>query len=206
MATSDVAVTPGSGKNIATHSFSEDAKTKEVERVVASTSAGAELLIFPPSKPVTISASLTRMTDTNVYAANDAWSNSTSAPTAGGYTFTSAARVSGGSGMIVDAAISSSNPAATTLQGEIWLFDTAPTAVNDNAAFVISDAEVKTVVAVIPFTLAAGTNNAYVGVYGPWMFTTVGSANLRALVKVKNAYTPASGEELYVRLKILQLD
>lgn len=42
MATSRIAATEGSGKNIATHSFSEDAVTKELQRVVVSTSAGVE--------------------------------------------------------------------------------------------------------------------------------------------------------------------
>lgn len=41
MATSDVKVTPGVGKNMATYSFTEDAETKEVGRVVLNTSAGS---------------------------------------------------------------------------------------------------------------------------------------------------------------------
>ena len=44
MATSKISATEGSGKNIATHSISEDALTKELQRVVPSTSAGAEIL------------------------------------------------------------------------------------------------------------------------------------------------------------------
>lgn len=43
MTTSTVAVTPGSGKNVATYSFSEDAVTKEAQRVVFNTSAGVEV-------------------------------------------------------------------------------------------------------------------------------------------------------------------
>jgi hypothetical protein len=43
MATSKIAVTEGTGKNIASYSISEDAVTKELQRVVASTSAGAEI-------------------------------------------------------------------------------------------------------------------------------------------------------------------
>ena len=42
MATSSIPVTPGSGKNVATYSVSEDAVTKEVQRVVASNSSGVE--------------------------------------------------------------------------------------------------------------------------------------------------------------------
>lgn len=45
MATSDVAVTPGSGKNLATHSFTEDAKTKEISRVNLNNSSGVEVTI-----------------------------------------------------------------------------------------------------------------------------------------------------------------
>jgi hypothetical protein len=42
MATSNIAVTEGSGKNIATHSISEDAITKQIQRVGLVNSAGAE--------------------------------------------------------------------------------------------------------------------------------------------------------------------
>ena len=41
MATSSIAVTTGSGKNIATNSFSEDAVTKEIQRVTLGDSSGA---------------------------------------------------------------------------------------------------------------------------------------------------------------------
>lgn len=43
MATSKIQVTEGSGKNVATNSFTEDAVTKEVGRQVLNDSAGAEL-------------------------------------------------------------------------------------------------------------------------------------------------------------------
>jgi len=43
MATSSVAVTPGTGKNLATHSFSEDAITKEISRANLSSAAGVDL-------------------------------------------------------------------------------------------------------------------------------------------------------------------
>lgn len=43
MATSKIGATEGSGKNIATHSISEDAVTKELQRVVPSDSSGNDL-------------------------------------------------------------------------------------------------------------------------------------------------------------------
>lgn len=157
----------------------------------------------------TIKSSVTRPADTNVYAVNDAMSDSTSAPTSGGFTVTSAARFSGGSGIITDVIVSSSADPATTLQGEIWVLDQAGTNVNDNAAFAMADADVLNVIAVIPFTLAstqAGSGtNSFAHVQGLNIgFTCVGTANLRYLLKVKNAYTPISAEVIQIAWKILQ--
>jgi hypothetical protein len=153
---------------------------------------------------VTVDLSITRPADTTAYAANDALANSTSAPTTGGFTFTSAGRISGGAGIILDAEVTSSK-AASTLQGEVWLFDQAVTAINDNAAFSPSAANALFRVGVIPFSLNGETNFGRAEITGLGIgFTCVGSANLRALVKVTAAYTPASGEVLTVRLKIAQ--
>ena len=56
---SDVKVTPGTGKNIATYSFTgEDSETKELQRIVINTSAGAEVDFSTPS-PVTQSGAWT---------------------------------------------------------------------------------------------------------------------------------------------------
>lgn len=43
MTTSDVKVTPGSGRNVATYSITEDAETKELQRIVSNDSAGNEI-------------------------------------------------------------------------------------------------------------------------------------------------------------------
>ena len=158
----------------------------------------------------TCTTSITRPSDTTAYTANDALSNSASSPTAGGFTFTSAARASGGSGIITDLIVVSSNDPATLLQGECWIYDSATTAVNDNAAFASSDSDTLLLVAVIPFTMtstvAGSGTTSYAHVQGLSIgFTCSGSANLRFLVKVKNAYTPASAEVLSFRLKVLQV-
>jgi hypothetical protein len=164
----------------------------------------------PVTWPVTVTSTMARATGTTQYTANDVWSDSASAPTAGGYTITGAGRASGGAGRITDVAIISSNDPATPLQGELWIFDSAPTAVNDNLAFALSDADALKLVTVIPFTLlssqaGSGTNSVAI-IPGPiGNFTCIGSANLRCLVKVKNAYTPADSETLSVRFKIEQL-
>jgi hypothetical protein len=152
----------------------------------------------------TVSLSITRPADSNAYAANDAFSNSTSAPLTGGYQFLNMARSPGGSGTITDAIFSMST--ANSLQGELWLFDQPVTNINDNAAFAISDAEALTLVAVIPFNCTDTTSNnaiSYVTNIGIG-FTCVGaSSTLYGLVKVMNAPTPASADVLGIRLKVV---
>lgn len=142
----------------------------------------------------------------SIYAINDALSDSTSTPTTGGFTFTNAARKSGGSGIITDAIITTSADVVTLLQGEIWIFNAAVTAINDNAVFAVSDAEIKTCIGKIPFTLEdAGNNGFYHAQNLSIGFTCSGTANLRFLIKAKNAYTPATDTLTFV-LKILQID
>ncbi len=150
----------------------------------------------------TISATVTRPADATPYAANDALADSASAPTTGGFTLSNMARISGGSGKITDAVFSMS--AGTALRGEIWLFDQAVTAINDNGAFTVSDADILNLVGIIPFDCTDVTAaNAVSYVTGLNIgFACVGTANLRFLVKVMDAVTPASAEVLGVRLHV----
>jgi hypothetical protein len=168
--------------------------------------SGGKVWTAPLGFFASCSTDITRPNDTTPYSNGDNWSDSTSAPTSGGFTFTGAGRKSGGSGIILDLWVSSSNNAGA-MQGEVWIFDTSVTNINDNSAFAISDAEIKTVVAKVPFTTVADTNNAGVHVQNLQIgYTCVGSANLRFLVKLKAAYTPAAQEVLSVRIKCLQID
>lgn len=148
---------------------------------------------------------VTRPADTTAYTANDAWADSTSAPTSGGFTLTGAGRTSGGSGVITDIMFTSSAVPGTLLQGELHIFKSAPTAINDNAAWNLSDADAKLRIAIVPFTLLADANNSYYHAQNLNIgYTCSGSANLRFLIKVKNAYTPASAEVLTVCAKCIQ--
>ncbi len=152
----------------------------------------------------TVGFTITRPADSNAYAANDAFSNSTSAPLTGGYPLISVARAPGGSGTITDAIFSTS--ASMALQGELWIFDQPVTNVNDNAAFAISDAEALTLVGVIPFNCVDTTSNnaiSYVTNIGVGYNCVGTSTNLYCLVKVINAPTPGSAEILGVRLKVM---
>lgn len=150
----------------------------------------------------TVSTTITRPADTNAYTANDCWADSTSSPTVGGFTLANAGRSSGASGTITDAVFSTS--AGTALQGELWIFDQAVTAVNDNAAFSVSAADILNLVGVIPFNCtdtANGRAASYVTGIGIG-YTAVGSTNLRCIVKVMNAPTPGNAEVLSIRLHV----
>jgi hypothetical protein len=154
-----------------------------------------------------IQTDVTRPADTTAYAVNDCISDSTSAPTSGGFTFAAAARVSGGAGIIRGYQVCTSNDPATTLIGEIFVFTTSATNVNDNAAFVISDTEVKTLVAKLPFNLEDIGNNGFYAASGLGIrYTCSGSDDLRFMIRAKNAYTPASAEVLTFTLEVDYLD
>lgn len=171
--------------------------------------SGGKLWVAPVGFFVTVSASITKSTTTTTYTVGDNWSDSTTAPTAGGYTFTGAARKSGGSGIITDVFVSCSVGPALMLQGELWIYDSAiATNDNDNAAMTNVDADVLLAVGVVPFTLAAsavGSVNGYAHIQNLNIgFTCVGSADLRFKVKVQNAYVNTASEVLNFRLKIIQ--
>lgn len=164
-----------------------------------------EQVIVPNYAPVMCTTDVVLPTST-VYSAFDALSNSTTAPTSGGFTWTGAAGKSGGGGIITDVIITSSNVPATKLAGELWVFDRAVTNINDNAVFGVSDLEIKTLVGIVPFTLFAAGNNSVAQVTGLGMeFVCNGSANLRFLIRCRNAYTPAT-DTLTCIAKILQLN
>jgi hypothetical protein len=155
----------------------------------------------PLMLPFRVTTSVVRPADTAVYAAGDAITNSTSAPTAGGMTFSNIARVSGGMALITGMKIFSDNDPATRLSGELFLFNTAATAVNDNAAFVVSDSEILTCEGVIPFSMFDAGNNNMAHISNLAMVVScVGSANLRGALRARNAYTPANGETITITL------
>ena len=82
-----------------------------------------------------ITSSITRIADHAAYNVADVVANSTTVPTAGGFTFTGACRASGGTGVITDIIITDSDDATVKLQPTVFIYNTAVTAVNDQDAF-----------------------------------------------------------------------
>lgn len=160
----------------------------------------------------TIASNFTRPADTTTYTAADVVADSTSAPTI--INFPRAAREKGGSAIIQQAICVSSANVSTKPDLELWLFDESPAAVNDNAAFAPSDAELRTLVGIIAFTSSsfkAGTATSGAGGNAVCDIQNIGMPincsrddnALYGVLVVRNAYVPVSGERFDIRLKVL---
>lgn len=152
---------------------------------------------------VTVSATLTRPADTTAYTAKDAIANSTSAPTA--LTFSKLARLPGGSGYIVKARLIT-NQSTNTARFRLHLFNTSPTAINDNAAYTLLWANRAARLGTIDFVAcqtegsgsdAANSQNDTVRL--PFVCAAA-DRNIYGLLEAIDAFTPASGQIFYIAL------
>lgn len=156
-----------------------------------------------------VSVSKTRPADTTTYASGDV----VDAGTGTGLTFSEIVRTPGATGVlmalqIVDSANQTLKPVL-----ELWLFNTALTFDNDNAAFTPTDAELATLVAILPLT-GSYVGDATSGAGGNVVYTSTNlaipfqcAANERALYGVlvtRNAYVPVASEVFTVTLRVLQ--
>lgn len=168
-----------------------------------------------PHFSTAVSASITRPNDTTAYTTGDAWTDSTSSPTASITQLTGMANSSDGSGTIMNACLIDSANQTTKGNFEVFLFTSDITLDNDNAAFTPTDGEMETCIGVISFvgTLArsgnstsGATGNA---IYTPFGFTPIpyhcdGGTTLYYAIKVANNYTPVAQEKLTLVLNIQQ--
>lgn len=159
---------------------------------------------FVRSPNHTVSAAFTRPADTTPYAAGDVVADSTSAATI--IQFPRIAQNDVGCGMIQQVRLVTSANVATKPDLQLFLFDTAPGVVNDNAAFAPTDAEMLRCVAVIAFpTGSFVVGNAGAGAAGnaicdaqnlmiPFNMLAANTNALYGVLVVRNAYVPVSGE------------
>jgi len=166
----------------------------------------------------TVGVTLQRPNDTNVYTAGDVMSDSTSVPTI--LTFPNAFGPNpSGFCILNQLVVIDSASQATKPDLELWLFDTAPAAQNDNAAFAPTDLELVTASGagfiariLIPST-SWSVGTATVGAGGNCIndlqnlgipiTNRVSTAGLFGHVVVRNAYTPVAQEQFTFRLKLL---
>lgn len=144
----------------------------------------------------TLSATYTRPANTTQYTANDALSDSTTAPTA--LTFGPASDVRA-NGWLVGARCIDSVTGATLPQLRLFLFNASPTAINDNAAFTLSDALALTCIGYLDFITFVTIDDTGGGSLNSISIASVNqpiavNQTLYGLVKVLNAYTPISAE------------
>lgn len=203
----NVAITAGSGTTIAADDVG-GALHQRVKLVlgddgaaVDAKSASSQLLVS--SVVAVVSANFTRPADTTAYAVGDLVANSTTAGSVTPLSF-SAARYSGGSGIIRRARLLKTATSVTNASFKLHLYGSSPTVANgDNGAWssivadylgavdlVFSNTFTDDAMAVtgqieIPFIPAAGST-----IYG--------------LIEARLAYTPASSEVFTVYLDVLQ--
>lgn len=162
-----------------------------------------------------VSQSVTRPADTNVYASGDVIATATS----GGdstLVFSDVVRdynTSGQQGAIItDVSIIDSANQTTKLTPELWLFSSSPGDDNDNAVFTPTDAELDNLIAIIPFsntyvgdaTSGAGGNSVYTSDTVNKIVYLTSSNSLYGVIVARNAYTPVSGEQFTVKLRVIQ--
>lgn len=162
----------------------------------------------------TAKSSITRPGNATPYTQGAALSNSITNPALG--LFSNVVRnPTGGSGIIQDLLVTTSNPVTPStgvpLAGQLLLFDIATIApVNDGAPLVISSSQILDLIAYIEFDFAQGlylSASNTLQVRGLNLgFTTLLTNNLAYLVRVDNAYVPVPGEVLQFVLKVLQVD
>lgn len=152
-----------------------------------------------------VGVEVTRPADTTAYAAGDAVADSTSAPTA--LAFLAAARESGGGGYVTRARIvtdQKTNVAAYRL----WLFSASPTVVNDNAVFPLLYTEKATRLGYIdigPLATEDTTSTCAQAINADIRLAyTCAATTLFGLLETKTAFTPASGQKVYVELLLDQ--
>lgn len=150
--------------------------------------------------PFNITATLTRPADTTAYAAGDAVTDSTSAPT--DLEFIGSGGSGGGTLSITNATLSKSGPNLDVFH--LYLFTAAVTATNDNAAFALTDANNDTCIGVINFgTGTAAANNSFynTGVIDVRVPLDSGSQTIYGLLRATAGFTPLSAETFKITLK-----
>jgi hypothetical protein len=151
------------------------------------------------SKTHTSTVSITRPADTTTYAAGEVVCNAATLEFPGAN--------SKGSTCLNYAVITSSQNSATKLDGELWLFSATVAAVADNAAFAPTDAEMLTLVTVVPFATAdwkvglsgsAGAGNATCQITG--LAVPISCRSLFGQLVTRNAYPPIASEVFQITL------
>ena len=171
---------------------------------------------FPVSPGVTVivaaSSTIARPGDTTAYASGDLVANSVTAGSVAALQFTTAARISGGTGRVMGARIQKSTASATNAAFRLHLFDTIPTftSAGDNSAIsTVVQASAKGYIGYIDITAMTGFADAAWGTgaadnaRGQLPFKAVAQI-LYGIVEARGAYTPGNAEVFTISLIVSQ--
>jgi hypothetical protein len=158
------------------------------------------------------SSTITRPADTTAYAVGDLVTNSVTAGSVNNLQFTTLARISGGSGMIVGAKIQKSTNSITNAAFRLHLFNTAPTytSAGDNSA--ISTVVVASgkgylgyvdIQSMMAFSDVAWGTGSVDNARGGICFVATAQI-IYGLVEARGTYTPGSAEVFTITLDALQ--
>jgi hypothetical protein len=158
------------------------------------------------------SSTITRPADTTAYASGDLVANSVTAGSVTNLQFTTLARVSGGSGVIVGAQIQKSTNSTTNAAFRLHLFNTAPTytSAGDNSAMTtVVVASAKGYLGYIDISAMVGFSDVAWGSGAPdnsrGGIPYVATAQIiYGLLEARGAYTPGNAEVFTITLDALQ--
>lgn len=154
-----------------------------------------------------VTVAKTRPADTTAYASGDVIAESTSAGTI--WTFPGVGREPGRGAFIDGVALITSVSQTLKLDAELFLFDAAPAAQNDNVAFAPNDTEMEACIGVIELYGAyfkQGSGNGVTAREGlaHRVVCSATATSIFGVLVARNAYVPASAEKLTLRLKLTQ--
>ena len=162
---------------------------------------------FMAGKPLRSAATMTRPSNTDNYAQNDAVGTSTSAPAATEFTLMS--RSSGGGGILMDLVVETDAVQFAGCTLRLWLFNAAPEGIqNDNAAYVNSWANRTKRIGYVDVTFdpLLGASDTIIGKASPAMEYNCAATSIFVLFQTLSAVTsPKSGGVLYVKFNAIQL-
>ena len=201
-----VPITAGSGTTIGTDEVTIGGTLQHVQRVklVDGTDGGTDLVpgtaargLSVDARPLVVALSATpTITSGTAYASGDAVGST--------MTFTSAARASGGSILVASATLADASKQNAAI--DLVLFDSAPTAATNDAAWAPSAADLAKVVGVVPFTAYTTGSSTSITVVNNVGLEAVmsGSANLYGQLVVRATPTYGATNAIVVRLQIEQ--
>lgn len=153
-------------------------------------------------------ASFARPANTTAYASGELVANSTTVGSVAAMAV-AAARMNGGTGLIVRARLAKSSTSLTAASFRVHIYGVAPTsAAGDGAAY--STDQAVNHLGTFDVTMDQAFTDGAAGASAPGVGTSVvfaasaGSQDVYALIEARDAYTPASGEAFTLSLEVLQ--